>query len=150
MTELVEKKRGRPCLIGAKLDKQVRDYRTTLRSHGAVVNTAIAVRCSEGIIKNKDSNLLVSNGGHIVLTKYWGKNLLSRMGFVKRRASTKAKVSIENFEEVKAQFLIDIKAVVDFVEIPFDLITNRYPLRASGIMDDGKGRSKKDRNSRCG
>ena len=124
VTELVEKKRGRPCLIGEKLDKQVRDYLTTLRSHGAVVNTAIAVSCAEGIIKNKDSNLLASNGGHIVLTKYWGKNLLSRMGFVKRRASTKAKVSIENFEEVKAQFLIDIKAVVGFEEIPLDLIIN--------------------------
>lgn len=124
MTELAEKKRGRPCLIGDELDKQVRGYLTTLRSHGAVVNTAIAVSCTEGIIKNKDSNLLASNGGHIVLTKYWGKNLLSRMGFVKRRASTKAKVSIENFEEVKAQFLIDIKAVVKFEEISFDLILN--------------------------
>lgn len=58
------------------------------------------------------------------MTKFWGKNLLNRMGFVKRRASTKAKVSIENFEEVKAQFLLDIKAVVKFEEIPFDLIIN--------------------------
>ena len=68
VTELAEKKRGRPCLIGDELDKQVRDYLTTLRSHGAVVNTAIAVSCAEGIIINKDSNLLASNGGHIVLT----------------------------------------------------------------------------------
>ena len=46
------------------------------------------------------------------------------MGFVKRRASTKAKISIENFEEVKAQFLLDIKAVVEMEDIPFDLIIN--------------------------
>ena len=46
------------------------------------------------------------------------------IGFVKRRASTKAKVSIENFEEVKAQFLLDIKAVVEMEDIPFDLIIN--------------------------
>ena len=38
---------------------------------------AIVVSYAEGIIKNKDSNLLASNGGHVVLTKYWGKNLLS-------------------------------------------------------------------------
>ena len=46
------------------------------------------------------------------------------MGFVKRKASTKAKMSITNFKEVKTQFLIDIKAVVKFEEIPFDLIIN--------------------------
>ena len=46
------------------------------------------------------------------------------MGFVKRRASTKAKVSIENFEQVKVQFLLDIKAVVEMEDIPFDLIIN--------------------------
>ena len=103
---------------------QVRAYLTSLRDHGAVVNTAIAISCAEGIVKNKDSNLLASNGGHIVLSKYWGKNLLKRMGFVKRRASTKAKVTIENFEEVKAQFLLDIKAVVEFEEILFDLVIN--------------------------
>ena len=46
------------------------------------------------------------------------------MGFVNRRASTKAKVSIENFEAVKEQFLIDIKAVVEMEDISFDLILN--------------------------
>ena len=122
--KLPEKKKGRPYLLGEELDKQVRAYLTSLRDHGAVVNTAIAISCAEGIVKNKDSNLLASNGGHIVLSKYWGKNLLKRMGFVKRRASTKAKVTIENFEEVKAQFLLDIKAVVEFEEILFDLVIN--------------------------
>ena len=37
---------------------------------------------------NSDANLLVANGGHIDLTKYWAKYLLSRMGFVKRRVNT--------------------------------------------------------------
>ena len=46
------------------------------------------------------------------------------MGFVKRRASTKAKIEIENFEEVKAQFLLDIKVVCEMEEIPFDLVIN--------------------------
>lgn len=95
-----------------------------MRVNGAAVNTAIAVACAEGIIKNHDSNLLASNGGHITLTKYWGKHLLNRMGFVKRRATTKSKITIENFDEVKAQFLLDIKAVVDFNEIPDDLIVD--------------------------
>ena len=45
------------------------------------------------------------------------------MGSVKRRASTKAMVTIENLE-VKAQFLLDIKAFVAFEEILFDLVIN--------------------------
>ena len=102
----------------------MRAYVTSLRANGAVVNTAIVMSYAEGIVKNHDSNLLASNSGHILLTKDWGKSILHRMGFVKRRASTKAKVSIENFEEVKAQFLLDIKAVVAMEDISFDLIIN--------------------------
>ena len=37
--------------------------------------------------------------------------MLHRMGFVKCRVSTKAKVFIEDFEEKKEQFLLHIKAV---------------------------------------
>ena len=43
------------------------------------------------------------------------------MGFIKRRASTKAKVSVEDYEE-KEQFLYDIKAILE--DIPLDLIIN--------------------------
>ena len=78
----------------------------------------------KGLSGSKDSNLLASNGGHITLSKHWGKHLLSRMGYVKRRASTKAKVAVQDFEEVKAQFLLDIKVVVEMDEIPFDLVIN--------------------------
>ena len=42
------------------------------------------------------------------------------MGLVKRRASTKAKVSIEDFEE----FLLDMKAVIIMEDILLDLIIN--------------------------
>ena len=86
-----EKKRGQPYLIGEKLDMQVRAYLKTLRANGAVVNTPIASGCAEGIILNEDSNRLASNGGHISLSKHWGKHLLSRMGFVTRRENTKLK-----------------------------------------------------------
>ena len=43
------------------------------------------------------------------------------MQFVKRKATTKAKPAILNFEEIKHQ---DIKAVVEMAEIPNDLIIN--------------------------
>ena len=101
VTKLPERRRGRPLLLGVELDRQVQSYLTSLRKNGAVVNTAIVMACAEGIVRSKDSNLLSSNGGHIFLTKDWAKSLLRRMGLVKRRASTKSKVSVENFKELK-------------------------------------------------
>ena len=119
---IAEKKRGRPYLLGEDLDMQVRAYLVALRDNGAVGNSAVAIGCAEGIVKSVDSNLLSSNGGHITLTKHWAKHLLTRMGFVKRRASTKSKISVTNFEEVKTQYLLDIKSVVEMEEIPSDLV----------------------------
>lgn len=124
LNELPEKKRGRPLLLGDRLDGQVRSYIEYLRKKGAVVNTAIVLGVARGIVKSYDSNLLACNGGHLVLGKPWAKNLLTRMGYVKRRGSTAAKVSVKNFEQLKEQFLIDIKVVVEVEEIPADLIIN--------------------------
>ena len=70
---LPEKKRGRPYLLGEELDQQVRAYVTSLRANGAAVNTAIVMSRAKGSVKNHDSNLLASNGGHIFLTKAWEK-----------------------------------------------------------------------------
>ena len=44
------------------------------------------------------------------------------MGFVKRRASTKAKISLPDFKRYKAQFIFDVKAVIEMEEIPSDLV----------------------------
>ena len=46
------------------------------------------------------------------------------MRFVKRRASAKAKVSQIIFERFKAQFVFDIKAVIEMEEIPSELVIN--------------------------
>ena len=76
------------------MEMQVRAYLTALHANGGVVYTAIASGCSKGIVRSKDRSPLAVNGGHIVLTKSWSKHLLERMGFLKRRASTKAKLRI--------------------------------------------------------
>ena len=78
--------------------------------------------CTESIVKNHDKHLLASNGGHIMLTRDWAKSLLCRLGFVKRRGSTAAKITVTNFEELKDQYLLDVKAVVQIEEIPQELI----------------------------
>ena len=117
-------KTGRPLLVGDELDKQVRQYLTDLRKRGCVINTRIAIAVGEGILLNKDANLLTSNGGGITLTKDWAKYLFKRMGLVKRKGNTKAKVNIEDFDEIKKLFLLDIKGVVAMDEVPPELIIN--------------------------
>ena len=107
-------------MIGEDLDKQIRDYVGYLRSTGAIVNTAVVIASAEGILMYKDPGLL----SRINLTKGWAKYLLHRMGFVKRKATSKAKVTVENFEELKEEFLLQINQVIVMGEIPADLIIN--------------------------
>ena len=78
---------------------------------------------------------------NVVLTKHWAKGLLTRMGFVKQRSTTTAKVNIPNFNEVRWQFLVNIKTVAEMEEIPFSLIINwdqtavNYILLSSWTME---------------
>ena len=46
------------------------------------------------------------------------------MKFVKRRGSSTAKLTVENFEAVKEQFLLDINAVVEMEDVPPELVFN--------------------------
>ena len=124
VTELPAKKRGRPLLLGKKIDAEIKAIITAMRDNGAVVNTAIAIATATGVIRKRDKSLLIENGGPLELTKNWAKSLLFRMGFVKRRGNTKVKVSVEHFETLKTQFLLDIKATVEMQEIPPELIIN--------------------------
>ena len=122
--ELPEKKRGRPLLLGEDLEEQVKVFLHQVRGYGGVINAPIALAASKGIVMAKDANMLSENGGSITLTKDWAKRLLGRMGFVKRKASTKARITPEHFEELKTQYLQDIETVVKMEDIPPQLIIN--------------------------
>lgn len=122
--ELPNKKIGRPLMTGEEIDVQVQRYLLDLRGRGCVVNTHIAIAVGEGILSNKDPSCLAVNGGGIQLTKDWAKYLFRRMGLVKRKVTTKAKVNVERFEELKKGFLQDIRNIVVMDEIPNGLIIN--------------------------
>ena len=107
-------------MLGEELDKQVREYVHDLRAMGVTINTAVVLASAEGIIMQKDANLLQS----IELTEGWAKYLLQRIGFVKRNGTTKAKISIEHFEEVKEEYFLDIKLIISMDEIQGDLVIN--------------------------
>ena len=61
----------------------MRDYILYLRSYGCIINPYVVIAVSKGIAMGKDSNLLYSNGGSLVLTKDWTRNILKKMGMVR-------------------------------------------------------------------
>lgn len=121
VSKLVSRIRGRPLLFGEELDKQLQSYIKIYSEH---VNTHIVIATGKGIVRGYDSNLLEINGGHISLSKEWAISALKRMGYVKRKASTKMSVKPDDFETMKHQFLFDISCITDIEEIPSALIVN--------------------------
>ena len=99
-------------MIGEKLEGQVK---LENRKRGGVVNAAITVAVGKIIVKNADLPYK-----DVELTKDWAKYLLICMGLVKRKASTSAKVSVENFD----LFLHEVKLVMEMEDIPAELVIN--------------------------
>ena len=71
-----------------------------LRKLGSVVNTSIVVAAAKAIIADKDRTLVEA----LAPGKDWAKSLLSRMGYIKRKGTTKGKVTVEEFETIKTTF----------------------------------------------
>ena len=121
---LPPKKRGKPLLLGEKIDMAVQQYIRNLRERGTAVTALVVQAAAEGILLALDSTRLAKNGGHVKLTNTWAKSLLSRMNFTKRKGSTKQKVTIKDFEVVKKQFLQDVVDIATMENIPSRLIVN--------------------------
>jgi len=82
-----------------------------MRKASSAVNTEVVIAAAEGILMNHNSK------SNIKLSTSWAKYLLKRMGYVKRRATTSGKESIENFESLKDDFLKILSAWMRFLEI---------------------------------
>ncbi len=86
-----------------------------LRESGGVVNSAIVM--AEGIVSH-NSNLLQENGKG---TLYMGQKFLESYWLC---TSTKAKVSVAEFDAYKAQFVFDVTSIIEMEDIPPDLVIN--------------------------
>lgn len=84
-----------------------------------MVNVAIAIAVGKGIVKSSDSPYK-----DVEPTKDRAKYLLQHMGFVKRKASTLVKLSVEDFEAKRKLFLHEVQVVVEMERIPAELIIN--------------------------
>ena len=76
VTSLCTKKRGRPLMLGEKLDKEVQYYLKAVREGGGVITTAITMASATAIVRRADRNLLSENGGPISIRVNWAKSLL--------------------------------------------------------------------------
>ena len=105
-----------------KITTLLMKYIRAIRDAGGIINTVIVIAPGLGIVKRIDPGLLECNGGHVVLQKSWAKYLMSK---IKRKATTKKpKFTVSNFEELKDQFLMDIKAIASTEDIPDEMIVN--------------------------
>ena len=126
ITELHGKKRGRPPTFPEEVTSCVMKYIHAVREAGGVINTAIVIGAALRIVKRMKPDLLESNGGHVVLPvkKDWAKYLLAQMKFVRKATTKKSKMTVSNFEELKDNFLMDIKAIATMEEVPDEMILN--------------------------
>ena len=121
ITMLEGKKIGRPSILSDELSKQLWMYIHTLRVGAGGVNMQVVIAAATGMLQKRDPALLESIGE---LKKSWAKYFLGKMNFVKRKATTKGRFAISNFEAVKTQYLLDIKGVKMMEEIPDELMIN--------------------------
>ena len=75
-----------------------------------MVTSAIAMAATTAIVRRHE-------GGSITITKTWASSPLHRIGYVKRRGSSKAKLMAMDFEAANELFLLDYKAIVEMEEI---------------------------------
>ena len=95
--ELPLKKRGRPLLLGERLDSMVQKYISDTRKVGGSVSTAVVIAGAKGILMTQDRTRLAEFGGPVTLTKAWAISLLKRMNYTKRRGTTKYSMPLADF-----------------------------------------------------
>uniref|UniRef100_A0A1X7V9A7 Uncharacterized protein n=1 Tax=Amphimedon queenslandica TaxID=400682 RepID=A0A1X7V9A7_AMPQE len=109
---LPSKKRGRPPILGIKLDGKLRKI-LSMRKHQAAVSSSIVIGLSQGLLLKHNKSLLSDFGAPITLNKAWAHCIIRCMSFTKSRGNSKSKLAIDNFENVKDQYLTDIRSVVN-------------------------------------
>jgi hypothetical protein len=125
VTSLPLQKRGRPFLLGDKLDSMLQMYLRKIREGGGSVSTRIVTAAARGLLLSYDKTKLEEFGKSVCLNRHWAYSLLRRMNFVLRKATTsKSKYSVGNFSALKESFLEDVITTVQMEEIPPKLIMN--------------------------
>ena len=108
---IVNKLRGRPCLLADKIDPLVQSYLKARRYKGGVVNTTVAIATAKALTERYS----LLEKGHLELERSWAQSLFRRLGFVRRMKTTgKVGIPVGAQREAELKFLHQI---VNHVEI---------------------------------
>ena len=122
MNSLPHRKKGRPLLLGEKIDAIVQLYVKKVRATGGGVSSTLVIGAATGFLKSLDKT---GAREHLELNRFWAHSLLRRMNFVQRKGTTAlSKYSFVDFDGVKKEFLDNIVTTVEMEEIPAELILN--------------------------
>ena len=102
---IVNKLRGRPCLLGDKIDPLVQNYLKATRYKGGVVNSLLAIATAKALLK-RYPRLEKEN---LKIERSWAQSLFRRMGFVRRIKTTgKVHIPVGAQKEAELKFLHQI------------------------------------------
>ena len=96
----------------------------SLRERQTAISSTVVAGLGRGLLLKYNKTLLSEYGGPLELKKSWAHSVLQQMGFTNRRATSKSKLTVDNFGEVKEQYLIDICSVMKMENIPEPLFIN--------------------------
>ena len=101
---IVNKLRGRPCLLGDKIDPLVQNYLQATRHKRGVVNSLVAIATAKALLKRYprlEKDLKVGRS--------WAQSLFRRMVFVRRMKTTgKVHIPVGAQREAELKFLHQI------------------------------------------
>ena len=74
------------------MDYHLQKIITAMRSRGTLIGTNMVCAVAKGILLKHGKPCVDVNDGKEFLNKEWARSVLHRMGFTKRRASSKSKI----------------------------------------------------------
>ena len=86
--QLPLQKRGRPLLLGEKVDRMLQVYLKKVQEAGGAVSSRIVIAAAKGLMMTVDQAKLAELGGYMSFSKSWAHSVLHQMGYVQQKATT--------------------------------------------------------------
>ena len=127
-------------MLGSEVDEKVQAYIRYVREGGGCISSRLVIAGAKGILSSNCS-LLAEYGGPVTLTQAWAHSLLKIMKFVRRKGTAKSKFAPGNFQQLKQNFLEEVRMIIEMEEVPAELVLNwdqtaiRHVLSTSWTME---------------
>ena len=128
VTSLPTGDHSRPLLLGKEWDNKVKDFVNAVRKSGGSMSTKLLLAGTKGLLQAAKPPILVEHGGPITIDKSWGRSLLDRMGYTKRKVTKGIKhhpgFRPDDIDKIRGRFYRCIGRRVRKYEIKDKMIIN--------------------------